>query len=403
MSKPQTTFVLFGATGDLAQKKIMPALLSLYKNGSLPDSTAMIAFSRRAWSDDDYRRFIQPSLEKYESDALVLSTFLNTVTYIQGTFDDSSAYAKLKEKIGDGSVIFHLAIQPEFYETVFHSLGDAHLNIPASKVLIEKPFGQNHSSAQKLEEIVEAYFTEEQIYRIDHYLAKPGLINMLEIRRRDAELESSLSQDQVESLHIRILETIGIEGRGEFYETVGAMRDVGQNHILEMLAAVTMNIPETDAAIPRSRAAILQALQPVQLLQSIELTESNPEIIRAQYEEYRNEDDVNPNSQTETYFKVKTEINNERWKGVPIYLEGGKGLNERAADIKVSYKNGNEHIFTMEGKQDAYETLIEKAIVGDKTFFVSIDEVLASWKFVDSVIQNFSKVPLKFYKKGEQP
>ncbi|MBX4198120.1 hypothetical protein KW782_02175 [Candidatus Parcubacteria bacterium] len=400
MTASPITFVLFGATGDLAQKKIVPALLGLFKAGIMPQGSRIIAFSRRPWTDDDYRHFIAPSLESVrdisEQDKKI---FLSTLYYVQGTFDDKAAYERLKSTINNTQVLFHLAIQPEFYEIVFTQLGQLGVVKQDSKILIEKPFGSNIETALQLEKVLQNYFHEDQMYRIDHYLAKDGLWNIIETRKQDEALESRLNARFVQSVEVRLFEKIDIQGRGEFYETIGALRDVGQNHVLEMLAVSAMDLPETIISMPQARADALKNLKPGKLL------------MRGQYEGYRHEQDVKPESQTETYFKIETEHHNKRWLGVPFIIEGGKALDEKKAEVVISFKNGNEKVFNIDdgkrlvprslsGVGDAYEILIEKALEGDKNYFVSIDEIIASWKFIDEVLKNVSTVPLTFYKKG---
>jgi glucose-6-phosphate 1-dehydrogenase len=392
--KQPLTFVLFGATGDLAQKKIIPALLRLSLHNKIPDTSRIIAFSRRPWSDDEYRTFITPALKDIEGiSEAQKKTFVDQITYVQGTFDDDTGYQTLKEKVDTEHVLFHLAVQPEFYEIIFRKLGEAGFgNKDNLKLLIEKPFGSNYLDAQHVQSVLREYFTEEQTYRIDHYLAKGGLMKILKERKENRAFESRLDNAHVESLHLSLLETSGIEGRGEFYDSVGALRDVGQNHLLEMLAVTTMDLPPDDSRIPQARAEVMDAIKPITALL---------QLIRGQYVGYTDDKEVKKHSQTETYFHVVTEINTPRWVGVPVRIEGGKALLEKRAEVKIIFKDGKEQVFHMEGgNQNAYELLIEKAVHGDKQFFVSIDEVLASWKFVDPIVELFKEVPLKIYQRG---
>ncbi|MDQ3014973.1 MAG: hypothetical protein M3Q73_03855 [bacterium] len=390
------TFVLFGATGDLAQRKIMPALLNLFVSGTLPARSSIIAFSRRTWTDQEYRNFIKPSLEKHQADLAVLQTFLQNIQYVKGTFDERDSYARLKEMVGETQAVFHLAIQPEFYETVFNELGIAKLQENNAKIIIEKPFGHNSETAKQLETTLSQHFTEAQIFRIDHYLGKEGLHNIIIERNQNQELENKLSAANVQSIEVRMLEDLDIAGRGEFFETIGALRDIGQNHILEMLAVILMDIIK-DEELSHARGRVLIDLKSLQAADS-------PKIRRAQYEGYRKEQDVDPQSETETYFKVETAMQNKRWNGVKIILEGGKAMAEKKSEIKIVFKDDTEKIFDIrDGTRDAYEILIEQAILGKHEWFVSIDEVMASWKFIDSVIDQFKKVPLTVYKKGNTP
>lgn len=375
----------------------MPALMHLYTSGKLSQSSTFVAFSRREWQDSDYHTFIKPSLEKSQADLHVVGQFLKRVIYVKGTFDESASYTKLKEIIKEKEALYHLAIQPEFYETVFNELGKAGLHHEQAKIIIEKPFGHDHTSAKKLEKTLGKYFTEEQTYRIDHYLGKQGLIDLIEERKKDTELENMLNAEHIGRIEATMFEDIDIKGRGEFYERIGALRDVGQNHVLEMLAAVVMEIPKSVEEGPQARAEVLHKLKKL-------TAERKHQIERAQYEEYRSEQDVQLQSDAETYFKVQTEIESYRWAGVEIVLQAGKAMPKKVSNVIITFKDGNQKTFEIrDGARDAYEILIEKAILGDKVFFVSIDEVLASWEFIDSVRAQFENIELKFYKKGNTP
>jgi glucose-6-phosphate 1-dehydrogenase len=399
MASPNIVFTLFGATGDLAQKKIMPALLNLYTQEKISHDSVIIAFSRRPWTNDEYRTFIEPSLTENGVSKDALHKFLKHVVYAQGNFDGPTAFDQLKNKIEvvrrDRQVFFHLAVQPEFYEPIALGLKNAGIT-DSAKIIIEKPIGHNLKTAELVESALRKGFTEENIFRIDHYLGKAGLHDLVAVRQKDSEFESHLNKDFVKTIEIKILEQIAIEGRGEFYETVGAIRDVGQNHALEMLAMVTMDMPPNSAHIPEARAKVLQRLVPI-------TTEKIAEhIIRAQYKGYRQEQDVDAHSETETYFKIKTEINNDRWQNVHISLEGGKAFELKVAEIKINFSDGTTKVCNIERAHtpDAYEVVLEKAIESDKTYFVSIDEVKASWKFIDPILEHIKDVSLKFYDKG---
>ncbi len=399
-------FTLFGATGDLAQKKIVPALFALYKDKKLPEHSRIIAFSRRPWSDAEYREFIRPSLDKKNNSDDSTTDFLKNIVYVQGTFDTPESYSNLYNKISEiekelGTAtekIFHLSVQPEFFVTIFTGFKNANLT---GKILVEKPFGHDLESAKKLQATVLKYFSEDSIYRIDHYLGKSGLNRIFETRKNDKNLEAKLTNKDIKSITVRLLENIDIAGRGEFYETIGALRDVGQNHLLEMLAVFAMSIPDSDEKIPGARAQVLNALQQ----RDKELIKGTYVMSKAQYHGYTQEPDVKADSTTETYFKIHTGINISRWIGIPITLEAGKALAKKVADIQVLFNDGSEKVFDMDSRnegdtRDAYEILIEKAMMGDKTSFVSIDEVMASWKFITPILEEFKNIPLTTYPKG---
>jgi glucose-6-phosphate 1-dehydrogenase len=366
------TFVVFGATGDLAQKKIFPALLSLFSNKKIPQDSNIIAFSRRDWTDEDFRNYISPFLDsKSEKDS-----FLSRIEYVKGTFDDQDSYKRLKEKINGDEVLYHLAIQPEFYGPVLSGL--SLIKNESDKIIIEKPFGYNLPSAGSLQKVIDEIFTEEQVYRMDHYLGKMGLRNFD---------YSKLREKAIKEIKVKILETIDIQGRSEFYESVGALRDVGQNHALAMLA---------QALSPTSRETFLKKIGVIQKIE------------RGQYKEYRQEQDVNRSSETETYFKITFSVNDNKWKDTIFVIEGGKKMKEKKSEIEIDFSDGSSYIKNINepvrtghpggpGVPDAYEILIEEAIQGKKEYFVSKDEVLASWEFISPILEDMKKVPLIIY------
>ncbi|MBA3550970.1 glucose-6-phosphate dehydrogenase (NADP(+)) [Patescibacteria group bacterium] len=411
------SFVVFGATGDLSQRKIMPALFSLYSQHKIPENSTFIAFSRRTWTDEEFRSFIKPSLVDKNNSEQAMNSFLERVVYIEGTFDTQESYERLKRKIVEvdalldqpAQKIYHLAVQPEFYERIVQGLGKAELNKSISgesyvpRLIIEKPFGHDINSAQLLEKIISQFFSEDQTYRIDHYLGKAGVEEIFDTRKNDPALELKLNNNNVSSIKVQLHESIDIEGRGEFYDTIGAMRDVGQNHALEMIAIIAMDIPHDLHAMVRRREEILKNLK------RIDGSKISTQVVRGQYEGYTQEQDVHPQSKTETYFFIEFEIDTERWAGVRFEIEGGKALGKKKSEIILTFKDGSEQIFNLEGSplkqevRDAYEILVGKSIEGDKTFFVSIDEVLASWRFITPIIEQSKNFPLKIYKKGIYP
>lgn len=401
-------FTLFGATGNLAQKKILPALSALYCDGECVPGFEVIAFSRRPWTNEEYWSFARPYLEGKNASPATIDSFLKRITYIQGEFGDPEAYTRLAEHIdqidpANRSVkLFYLAIQPEFFETVAAGLshagfGKAGQKSERSKIMIEKPLGHSLETARSLERSLESHLAPEQILRVDHYLGKAGIQAMIEERRKNSEFESRLNNKFVREIRVRLFEKIDIEGRGELYDRLGALIDVGQNHVLEMLAAATMNLPK-NGEDSVSRTAIISMLKPPR-------PEKN---VRAQYEGYRTEPDVGHNSTTETYFSLETEIDTPRWRGVRIILEAGKALPVSTSDVAFIFKDGTSKIFDIQARtglknQDAYEIIIEKAIANDPTYFVSMDEVSASWKFIESVRAGFHSRRLRVYESGSLP
>ena len=372
------TFILFGSTGDLAQKKIMPALFKLYCRNALPAEFSIIAFSRRGWTDEDYHSFIKPSLEKIDSEAK-RDVFLKHITYIEGQFQEVSAYEKIKHKVTNPA-FFYLAVQPEFYERILEGLSQAQLLAdPTSKIMVEKPFGHDEQSASLLKLHFEKNIKPEQVLLVDHYLAKEGL----QVFKKDFDGST------IKSLHIRLFEKIGIEGRGDFYDHVGALLDVGQNHLMELLATAlldTKNLGNSD-----TRTKTIASLSVVK------------ESIFGQYEDYTKEPEVAADSQTDTYFKLFLESNLEKWLGVSLILESGKSMAEKRADITCTFSDGSEKIFDIQQStsgSDAYEILIENALLGNREYAVGINEVLSSWHVLEPVLENRAKIAVKKYPSG---
>ena len=457
-SEPATILVVFGATGDLMARKIVPSLLHLDRQGLLHPRLRVIGFSRRPWSDADFRDRVRDTiLERYD-DPGDLDTFLERFSYRQGTFADTAAYAALADDIGKfagewgGCVdkLFYLAVPPEHYQTILGNLSTSHLTSVCNaetgytRVLIEKPFGHDIASSKALDELLASLFREEQIYRIDHYLAKEMLQGILAFRFHNDLLESTWDRDGIERIDISLLETIGVEKRGRFYDGVGALRDVGQNHLLQMLALVTMEQPETLDAddIRTARAALLDTLRPPL---PDEVARSS---YRAQHEGYRDIEGVDPGSMTETYFRLDTTMSGPRWAGVPVSFESGKRIAPGPLKrIVVTFRHRspclcgdgthlrNRVVFTLEPDDtisitfwakrpgfdyeveerafdfalyekterlqyvEEYAKLLYDAVRGDQTSFVSTDEVRAMWRFVDPVLDAWrdGAVPLETY------
>ena len=461
-----TTFVIFGVTGDLAQRKLFPALFALHRRGLLPEQYRIVGFSRRPFAPEEFRSFVSEALAKKgaaegadaSAASAALKDFLNHVQYQQGFFDKNDSYQDLAkalqqvdEELGQCSnKLFYLSVPPSLYEEIFVHLSFSGLTIPCggdlgwTRVLVEKPFGRDLATAQKLDALLATLFKEEQIFRIDHYLAKETLQNILAFRFANNLFEPVWNREFVDSVEVRLLEKIDLQGRGAFFDDIGSLRDVGQNHILQMLALAAMDDPKGcgSDAIRRSRAAVLSQLMPVE----------PSKLVRAQYAGMREERGVKPDSQTETYFRIVAGIGSPRWKGVPFILEAGKALDEARAEITVSFKKvescfdpvagAGEHrdsltfriqpnegieltfwaktpgvVTEVEPKRlsfsygpeakdaigDAYEKVLYDCVRGDQTLFASTEEVAAAWKFVTPILEQWGKVPLGTYEKGSRP
>lgn len=457
-----TIIAIFGATGDLATHKLIPALFDLFQKGYLPTLFKIIGVSRRGLTDDEYRQFAKEVLEKKVSSLTreSLEKFLAHISYTQSSFDDEAGYERLRLVLADkeasfgqcANKLFYLAVPPIYYKTIFEKLASSRLAISCSdmtgwtRVLVEKPFGNDTATAQELDLILGKLFKEEQIFRIDHYLAKEALQDTLMFRFSNLLFEPLWSNEYIEKVTITLTEKKGIEGRGAFYDEVGALRDVGQNHLLQMLAFIAMEDPiELEASrIRAERTNVLSALRPIIKNEAREM------LIRGQYEGYLDTPSVLENSQTETFFRIKTFIDNKRWQGVPFYLESGKALTEDKTEIKIYFKKttsclcppGAEHhhqnILTfriqpnegisivfwakkpgfsidLESKElsfsyrnspdapqlvDAYEKVLFDAIAGDQMLFTSTEEVNAAWRFITPILDLWKDLPLHTYPRG---
>lgn len=456
-----TSFVVFGATGDLSQRKLLPALFNLYMAGLLPQQFKVMGVSRDDLSRDAFIEFARKTIrKKVEHGSSPLDSFLGHLDYQYGLFEDGATYLSLSQKLieiekkefgGCSNKLFYLAVPPPVYSTVFTQLAHSGLTIPCggadgwTRVLVEKPFGHNLETAQELDTLLGLLFKEEQIFRIDHYLAKETLQNILAFRFSNALFEPLWNNTYIDKVEIKTYETAGIGERGLFYEDIGALRDVGQNHLLQMLALVAMDEPALleAQAIRAERAKVLEALEPL----TTETVKSKT--IRGQYEGYRGEAHVASSSEVETYFKVEASIATPRWQGVPFILESGKKLHEDKVEITIFFKetassiahmDADEHhqnILTfriqpeegislvfwakkpgfgmdLEGKKlsfsyqdsdaailpDAYEHVLYDCIRGDQTRFTSTAEVRAAWKFITPILAAWPATALHSYTPG---
>ncbi|MBI5456970.1 glucose-6-phosphate dehydrogenase [Candidatus Kaiserbacteria bacterium] len=457
-----TILVALGGTGDLMRRKVIPAFFYLYKQGALPDKFKIVGFSRRDMDDSQFRSYVKEVITAHAGELIfpeVIESFLKLFKFQQGEFNDRDSYRELKKTIDEcdrewgicSNKLFYLAVAPEFYKTIFQNLSDSKLSEPCSKhegwtrLIIEKPFGVDLKTAKSIEKLLTKLFKRRQIYRIDHYLAKEMLQNILTFRFANNLFEQQWNRQFIEKIQIRALESLGVEKRGAFYDPVGAFMDVGQNHFLQMLSLVTMEHPKSfdPKIIQATRAAILKKLQ-VPKKKDIQKN-----TFRAQYDGYRAIEGVKRGSNTETYFKVRAYLNTPKWKGVPIILEGGKRLGDPLKEIIVTFKHPkpclcppdqahhkNEVIIRFEPKDEIliefwskkpgfaldtaphtfhyllrepkahipyieeYAKLLLDCIKGDQTLFVSTDEIKAMWHFTDPILDAWKKdaVPLHTYK-----
>ena len=458
VGKKPTIIIIFGATGDLIAKKIAPALFHLWAKNRLPQKLKVVGFSRRALTDEKFQEYIQGLVKKdshIKFSKKTLDSYLQLFSYQKGDFSVKEDYLVLEEYLErlendwqeKANKLFYLAVPPTLYEGIFEHLSSTKIAREQkgtwNRIVVEKPFGNDLRTAEKLDEILGKLFSEEQIYRIDHYLGKDLLQNILAFRFSNNLLEHGWNNKLIESIEIHLNESSGIEDdRGDSYDPVGALRDVGQNHLLQMLALVTMDNPINFSAkqIRQNRAKIIETLKP------FTLQEVKRQTFRGQYEGYRKVKNVPDYSQTETYFKITGELKSPRWKGVSFVLESGKKLPSQRKEIVVTFKQTggrkNKVVFSLEPREKitilfwakkpgldmeieerefdfsyrreheqdeeqtaAYEKLLLDCLTGDQTLFVSTEEVRAMWRFIDPIIRAWqeNKVPLEIHKQRETP
>ena len=359
-----TTLILFGATGDLAKHKLLPALHHLFTGKHLPEQFHIVAFARKDFDEPTFRDYVR------EEVGITDEAFLERIRYTRGDMMADEGYQSLAqflntcdEEIGTcTNKLFYLAVPPKLYDPVFDHLSRSGLTTPCAtpeedentwaRVLVEKPFGFDREEARELDLKLGSLFDESQVYRIDHYLAKETIQNMLTFRFANTLFEPAWNAEYIESITIRMHESVTAKERGAFYDGIGALRDVGQNHILQMLALVTMEDPMelSEHAIRASRAAILEKT-------SLSYHDDTPIARRAQYEGYRETEGVADNSQTETFFQVMLEIDSGRWRGVPIMIESGKGLPKKHTEVRIKFKERRTCVCTQDHGQHANELI----------------------------------------------
>jgi len=413
--------VFFGATGDLAYKEIFPALQALVKRHNL--SIPIIGVAKAGWNLDQLKRRAQDSLQNhssYEEDAF--SKFSALLQYIDGDYRDPTTYTKLRESLGQAQRPLHyLAIPPSMFATVAEGLAQSKYATNA-RVVVEKPFGRDLTSAQELHRILHKFFPESAIFRIDHFLGKEPVENILYTRFANLFLEPIWNRTYVRCMQITMAENFGVQGRGRFYEETGAIRDVMQNHLLQVLACLTMDPPSTNHdSIREEKARVLKALRPL----------TPQDLVRGQFRGYRQEEGVGPDSQVETYAAIKFLIDTWKWADVPFYIRTGKCLPVTVTEVVVEFKRPPREIFgeivpglsnhlrlrlspeviiafgarvkisgermtgedveliaTHKAKDEMspYERLLGDALRGDASLFASEDAIEAQWRTVDPIL-----------------
>lgn len=458
--------VIFGATGDLTARKLLPALYNLTREGQLPPHFACVGFARRDKSDEQFRAEMYDAINKYSRvkpiDQELWQTFSQQIFYYKSEFDNAEGYKKFDSYLKDldskfgtkGNRIYYLSTQPSYFPAVVKNLGVSGLIYDPekttdkwSRVVIEKPFGHDCASAIELQKSLSEHLKEEQIYRIDHYLGKETVQNLLVLRFANSIFESVWNNGHIDSVQISVSEDIGVGSRGRFFEEAGMLRDIVQNHLMQLLSLVAMEPPVNNQAdsIRDEKVKVLQSIR------SIPIAHLEEHVVRGQYgpgfingepvKGYRQEENVNENSPVETYVALQLFIDNWRWNGVPFYLRAGKRLPKRATEIAVYFKQAPGVLFNRAHLQDdanalviriqpdegislkinskipgisnsiqpvkmdfrygsyfgatppeAYERLICDCILGDTTLFAREDEVLSSWKLLSPILDRWQEI-----------
>jgi glucose-6-phosphate 1-dehydrogenase len=437
------TLVIFGASGDLTSRKLVPALYQLFRKGRLPADTRIVGFSRTPFTDDAWRESLGKSTKQFEPkqfDAAAWQKFAKSLHYQPGDLgspaDFEALHQRLHELEGDNSItrVYYLATAPQFYDETVARLGACgfaeEVNGPR-RIVIEKPFGTDAQTARRLNDAVHAVFREPQVYRIDHYLGKETVQNILVLRFANTIFEPVWNRNYIDHVQITVAEEVTVGRRGSFYDETGVLRDMFQNHLLQLLMATAMEAPVRFEAetVRDEKVKVLSAIAP------LTAAEVASDTVRGQYLGYLNEPGVKPDSQTATFAVVKLAVDNWRWQGVPFYLRSGKAMSCRTSQIVIQFRSPPHMVFNAEGSTicqsnrlviqiqpaegiqlhfqtkvpdagmklrltdlefsfnrdfpgvmpEAYERLLLDAFQGDASLFSRADEVELAWGIVDPI------------------
>ena len=456
-----TSIVIFGASGDLTQRKLVPSLFNLYRKGRMPKQFRIIGYGNTAFSDDQFRTHLEEGVKQFASFEFKpeeWSSFAPNLVYLQGRYTDLADFKRLGTliknwEISSGNRIYYMATPPGVFPNIIDLLGLTDQLTEYNgwrRVVIEKPFGTDFESARSLNEQIHKTLNENQIYRIDHYLGKETVQNILVTRFANTIFEPLWNRNYIDHVEVTVAEQVGVEHRARFYDSVGVLRDMFQNHLLQLVSLVAMEPPASFSAtaLRNEKVKVLGSIRPMKAEGVIQNT------VRAQYKGYREEEGVNPNSMTPTYAALKLQINNWRWQGVPFYLRSGKRLQEKLSQITIQFKEPPNLLFTTDKERltanmlvlylqpdegvhwrfeakvpdtiaqlrsvdmefryadsfgktaipEAYERLLLDTISGDASLFTRADEVETAWSLIDPILEAWEgtpdRQPLAFYEPG---